>query len=88
MRSIILVLLVVLLTTGKTSAVPTFDVSLGQHQLFLDDHGVVQIAKLTRTMLQPDKKGAIIRPDQNMGEHAKQTRTSPVWNPQRKIFQF
>ena len=70
------------------AADPAFQVPADQRQLFLDDMGIAKIGNLKRTMHQPSKKGAVIRPDLDMGETSKQTRTAPVWNPERKIFQF
>ena len=63
-------------------------VPIGERQLFLDDYVIAEINGRTRTMHQPAKKGAVIRPNWKWGEQAKQTRTAPVWNPERKIFQF
>ena len=46
-----------------------------QRQLFLDDHIIERIAGLKRTMHQPVKRGAVIKPDQEWeislpsGEH-------------------
>jgi len=37
-----------------------FQVSAGQRQLFLDDHGIAEIKDLQRTMHQPTKRGAVI----------------------------
>ena len=71
-----------------SAAEPVFGVPLGERQLFLDDVGIAKIEILNRAMHRPDKKGAVIRPDWHMGEQNKQTRTVPVWNPDRKIFQF
>jgi len=65
-----------------------FTVSAGDRKLFLDDVGVAKIENLKRTMHRPAKKGAVIRPDWHVGEQNKQTRTVPVWNPDRRIFQF
>ena len=61
-------------------------VPLGQRQLFLDEHGIAEIAALTRTLHQPDKRGAVIRsanPSQTV-----QTRTAPVWAPEEEVFKF
>ena len=55
-----------------------FTVSAEQRQLFIDDHGVDTIENLTRTLHQPSKKGAVIRPP--LGEKAMQTRSTPHWN--------
>ena len=49
---------------GSTAcaAGPAFQVVAGQRQLFLDDVRIAEIVNLTRTMHQPSKKGAVIRP--------------------------
>ena len=65
------------------------EVPLGQRQLFLDDYIVARVENLERTMHQPAKRGAVIRanyiddPDETI-----QTRTSPVWDPEEKVFKF
>jgi hypothetical protein len=64
-----------------------FRVIRGQRQLFLDDQGVARIEKLKRTMQQPVKKGAVIRPTGPL-ETALQTRSAPAWNAERKVFQL
>ena len=56
----------------------------GQRQLFLDDGGIEQLDKLTKTLHQPDKKGAVIRspnPSQTI-----QTRSAPIWDQQAECF--
>ncbi len=64
-------------------------VPTGERQLFLDDYIVAEINNLTHAMHQPDKKGAVIRPDWSiMGERTKQLRSAPVWNSEREIFQM
>ena len=60
----------------------------GERQLFLDDDGVQMIENLKRTMHQPDKKGAVIRPNWHLGVSSVQVRTAPVWDPRQKIFKF
>lgn len=63
-----------------------FRVSLGQRQLFVDEHGVRKIDNLKRTIHQPDKRGAVIRsanPSQTI-----QTRTAPVWDPAEKVYKL
>ncbi|MFH1008263.1 MAG: hypothetical protein V1800_12310 [Candidatus Latescibacterota bacterium] len=62
-----------------------FRVPPGQRQLFLDDHGVARIAHLSGTMHQPEKKGAVIRPDPPL-EVALQTRCAPAWDPDEGVF--
>ena len=65
----------------------TFCIPKGQRQLFLDDCGVERIESLKRTLHQPDKKGAVIRADYLANpSYTIQTRTAPVWDPDREIF--
>ncbi|MBI1927557.1 hypothetical protein HYR99_25355 [Candidatus Poribacteria bacterium] len=66
----------------------TFDVPIGQRQLFLDDVGVADIQNLTRTMHQPAKKGAVIRPDPSIGIFSHQVRTAPLWDPDEHAFKL
>lgn len=63
----------------------SFQVPVGQRQLFLDDVGIAVIDGLTRTMHQPRKLGAVIRPDCSVGVSSHQTRTAPVWDPDEKV---
>lgn len=68
---------------------PPFIMPPGQRQLFLDDYGIAKVENLTRTMHQPKKKGAVIRPAADDPETTSiQTRTAPVWNPRRKVWQL
>ena len=64
-----------------------FCIPPGQRQLFLDDHGVARIEYLTRTLHQPDKKGAVIRPDRPW-ESALQTRSAPAWDVKEEVFKL
>ena len=54
-------------------------VPAGERQLFLDDYGVAEIADLSRTMHQPTKKGAVIRPAVP-GEQSVLLLSSPIWS--------
>ncbi|MBC8236456.1 hypothetical protein H8E77_43470 [bacterium] len=65
-----------------------FDVTTGQRQLFLDDVGIAYIENLSRTMHQPVKKGAVIRPDYYLGISSHQVRTAPVWDPDEQVFKL
>jgi len=65
-----------------------FDVPTGQRQLFLDDVGIAHIENLSRTMHQPVKKGAVIRPDYHLGISSHQVRTAPVWDPDEQLFKL
>jgi hypothetical protein len=70
----------------STEKATEFRVSLGQRQLFLDDHAVKKIDNLKRTIHQPDKRGAVIRsanPSQTI-----QTRTAPAWDPAENMFKL
>lgn len=64
------------------------NVPVGQRQCFLDDYVVDRIENLKRTLRQPAKKGAVIRPDGRFGVSAVQVRTSPVWDPEEKMYKF
>ncbi len=63
-----------------------FQVSAGQRQLFLDDHGIAEIKDLHRTMHQPTKRGAVIRSPQPT--KTIQTRTAPVWDEEAKLYKI
>ncbi len=64
----------------------SFEVPRGQRQLFIDGHGVMSMENLTRTLHQPSKKGAVLRPAP--GEHVMQTRSAPYWDPKREEFRL
>lgn len=66
----------------------SFQVPVGQRQLFLDDVGIASLENLDRTMHQPRKLGAVIRPDPSIGISSHQTRTAPVWDPDEQVFKF
>ena len=70
-----------------SAADPAFQVPAGQRQLFLDDVGIVKIENLTRTMYQPNKKGAVIRPTYP-AESSMQTRCAPAWDPQARLWKI
>lgn len=65
-----------------------FVVPKEQRQLFLDDYGIAKIENLSRTMHQPLKKGAVIRPDPSRGIASIQIRSAPNWDPEAKLFKF
>lgn len=58
-----------------------------QRQLFLDDFIIEEMDGLQRTMHQPEKRGAVIRPDQP-GEDWLQTRCLPAWDEDRQVFKI
>lgn len=73
---------------GKIMNSASFHIPVGQRQLFLDDAGIAVAENLTRTMHQPRKLGAVIRPDCSIGISSHQTRTAPVWDPSEQVFKF
>ena len=70
------------------AADPVFPVPVGERQLFLDDVGIAKIGNLKRTMHQPNKKGAVIRPNRSLGIHYVQIRMAPIWHPEKKVWQI
>ncbi len=72
---------------GPTDNEKVFRVQLGERQLFLDDVGISKITHLKRTMHQPVKKGAVIRPDRPW-ETTLQTRCVPAWDEKEKVFKL
>ncbi|MCF6287499.1 MAG: hypothetical protein L3K26_20295 [Candidatus Hydrogenedentes bacterium] len=69
------------------NVVTAFHIPLGQRQLFWDDYGIARIENLKRTLHQPEKKGAVIEPDQSW-EYSLQTRCAPVWDPNVERFKL
>lgn len=66
-------------TAAPVSGAETFQVHAGERQLFLDDLGIAKLEGLTRTLHQPAKKGAVIRPT-FPDEAYLQTRSAPMWD--------
>lgn len=63
-------------------------VDIGLHrQLFLDDFIIEMTEGLKRTMHQPVKRGAVIRPDQPW-ESTLQTRCVPAWDELQQLFKL
>jgi len=71
----------------ESSADEQIRVPVGQRQLFMDDDVVAQLENLRRTMHQPLKKGAVIKPDQPW-ESVLQTRCAPAWDAERELFKI
>ena len=63
-------------------------VPIGERQLFLDDYIVSEINNLKRTMHQPAKRGAVIRPDPDRGENCLLTHSAPSWDRRAKVFKL
>ena len=71
------------LAAGSADAAQT-----GVRELFLDDEGIERLEGLARTMHQPAKKGAVIRPNVDRGETALQTRSAPAWDPVARVYKL
>jgi hypothetical protein len=65
-----------------------FSFPAGQRQLFIDDWGVAKTESLAKTLHQPVKRGAVIRPDTSKGVTYLQCRSAPNWDPEAKLFKF
>ena len=85
MKHVMPIVLCAVLSHGLSAAEP---VEIGsQRQLFLDDFIIERIDGLKRVMHRPTKRGAVIKPDQPW-EISLQTRCSPAWDAERKLFQL
>src|SRR5438105_15005708 len=78
-------LTVVFCSTGLTQE--PIPVPAGQRQLFLDDQGIAKLVNLKRTMHQPVKRGAVLKPDRPW-ETVLQTRCAPVWDENKQVFKL
>lgn len=70
-----------------TTAAELIDVPVGQRQLFLDDYVVASKNSLTKMMHPPEKKGAVIRPDQPW-EKWLETRCVPAWDEKQQLLKI
>ena len=57
-------------------------------QLFLDDDAIESKYGLRRKLNQPERVGAIIRPDFQRGQGALQTASPPQWNPEKGVWEW
>lgn len=83
MRTCTLILLSAVLSHTLSADEP-LDIGSGR-QLVLDDFIIERMEGLKRVMHQPVKRGAVIKPDQPW-ETSLQTRCSPAWDEERKLF--
>ena len=60
----------------------------GRRQLFLDDYAIGGMKNLTRTLHQPEKRGAVITPQRPWEKYLVQTRSVPAWDEERNVFQL
>jgi len=83
--------LAVLLVLGVTATLTADDsirLEPGRKQLFLDDHAVQAKKGLRRTMHEPEKRGAVFRPDGSADGIRVQTASAPVWAPDEKTYKL
>lgn len=57
-------------------------------QLFLDDGAIERMSGVKRTLHQPEKCGAVLRPDRSRGQIALQSRSVPQWNPEKAHWEW
>lgn len=78
----------VLATLPQLNSAPAGTVELvtGRKQLFLDNRVLARVKNVKRQLHQPQKYGAVIRPDQPWERKAIQIRSGPSWNPQKKLW--
>ena len=79
-------LCVCFLSAAAMAADDTVVTEAGERQLFLDDYVIAEINQLHRTMHQPDKKGAVIRPSPE--ERVIQARGAPFWDSKDNVFKY
>jgi hypothetical protein len=80
--------LALLFGTGSVLAQDTVQVERGQRQLFLDDHVVQEMPGLSRSMHQPEKRGAVIKPDIPSDGDLIQIRSAPMWDAAADIYKL
>lgn len=81
----------VIVVTSAVSSVSLADqpiqIPAGERQLFLDDYLVASTSGLEKTMHQPDKRGAVIWPDQPW-EMSLGARCAPAWDENEKVYKL
>ncbi len=82
---ILLALLACFLDKAATEPLP---LTVGQHQLFLDNFIVEKLAGVRRVMHQPEKRGALLRPDIPSDGDLVQVRSAPLWVPEEGLYKL
>ena len=59
-----------------------------RRQLFLDDFLVAENRGLKRRLHQPERCGPVMTPDSDAGQIALQSRSSPQWNTEKKLWEW
>ena len=57
-------------------------------QLFLDDHAIGESSGVRRVLHQPERLGAILKPDVSRGQMALQSKSPPWWNPDLRVWEW
>ncbi len=73
-----------LLTAVAVKAETPLAVLAHQRQLFLDDFVVAEMHGLSRVMHQPEKRGAVLKPEGALDGEFIQSRSAPMWDPDRQ----
>ncbi|MBM3768692.1 MAG: hypothetical protein FJW32_25200 [Acidobacteria bacterium] len=87
MNRLSLSLLVMLLASVAAAQEPV-PLSIGERQLFLDDHSVAKIDRLRRTMHQPKKRGAVVKPDVPSDGNLLELRSAPIWDETEHVYKM
>lgn len=77
-----------LLFVGSVVLAKPIEMVPGRKQLFLDDFVVQEISGLVRTMHQPTKRGAVLKPDIPSDGSLVQIRSAPMWVPEEKVYKL
>ena len=57
-------------------------------QLFIDDHAIERLYAIERTLHQPDRKGAVLRRDREIGQVRVAAWSVPIWNPEKDLWEW
>ena len=57
-------------------------------QLFLDDHAIHSMSGVTRRLGRLEKLGPVLRPDRSRGQTGLQSRSAPLWNPEKDMWEW
>jgi hypothetical protein len=87
MQPILRLLLALVVPSVVQAVEPAFVVPCDERQLFLDDADVAEMHNVVRTLHRPTKRGAVVLPDRPW-ETALQTRSTPAWDPEEKVFKL
>jgi len=83
----LLFVIVVTSTVCSVSLAQPIQIPTNQRQLFLDDYVVASTLGLQKTMHQPEKRGAVVWPNQPW-EAGLQTRSVPAWDEHENIYKL